>query len=271
LYGGHGHGYGGYGHRLYGGYGHYTPYYGYSYWPGYGHYGYGDSGYGSSYGLYGSGLYGHRYSAAYPPTSDSLADVSSGGASNVAPGQDYLSLAENAFRAGDYAEAARLANHAVVETPRNGRLFLFVSQALFATGDYQGATAALYQATTLLEPKDWGHVVENFRNYYRNDDYTRQMERLTKFIEDNPNAAYARTLRGYHYGFLGYKGPAGRDLAKAVELEKRDKLAAQLLQRFGGEPPADRPASGERDVQDDVSEPVEQHGEHDHHHQKTTE
>jgi hypothetical protein len=268
LYGGYGqsrYGHSGIGHRGGSGYGHNTPSYGYHYWPGYGRYGYGGSGYGSYYGLYGSGLYGQRYSAAYPPTSDSLAGVSSGGASNPVPQQDYLSLAETAFRAGDYAEAARLANHAVVDTPRNGRLFLLVSQALFATGDYQGATAALYQATALLEPKDWGYVVQNFRNYYRNDDYVRQMEGLTKFIEDNPEATYARTLRGYHFGFLGYKDAARHDLAKAVELEKRDELASQLLEQFSGTAPASSSPATPANPPEDSPEPRgEGHQNHTH-------
>jgi len=76
--------------------------------------------------------------------------------------------------------------------------------------------------------------VANFRRYYGNDDYAKQMKLLAKYIEENPDAAHARFLRGYHWGFLGHLDIARRDLAKAIELESRDKLAASLLERFGG-------------------------------------
>lgn len=51
------------------------------------------------------------------------------------PGLDYRRGAEEAFRAERYDQALRLGNHALVETPGNGKLHLFVSQLLFAIGD----------------------------------------------------------------------------------------------------------------------------------------
>ena len=51
-------------------------------------------------------------------------------------------------------------------------------------------------------------------------------------------AARAGVLRGYQHGFLDHHETAVRDLTKAVELESRDKLAARLIERFGGTPPA---------------------------------
>jgi len=177
----------------------------------------------------------------------------------MAPESDYQRGAEEAFRRGNYNLALRLGNHALVETPRNGKLHLLVSQILFANGNYQAATAAIHQAASLLEPKDWGYVVENFREYYRNEDYVTQMDRLTKFIEASPDVAYARFLRGYHYGYLGYKEAARRELAKAVELEGRDKLAARLLEMFGGKTPpgAQEPDTGNppTDIGDGASTP----------------
>jgi tetratricopeptide (TPR) repeat protein len=230
---------GSYGHGSLGYPGYYAPHSSVYYWPWYSHYGYSTLGYGPYYGLYGpSYFYGgsQRYTAAYGSgiRDEVAADSTAAGASDAEARPDYQRRAEAVFQAGDYAQAVRLGNHALVETPRDGRLFLFVSQALLATDDYQGATAALYQATTLLEQKDWGYVVQNSRDYYRNNDYDRQLQRLTKFIDENPNAAYARTLRGYHYGFLGNKQAAKRDLAQAIELEKRDKLASELLAMFDG-------------------------------------
>ncbi|MFV1965646.1 MAG: tetratricopeptide repeat protein [Pirellulaceae bacterium] len=213
---------------------------------------------------------------AEPPTASSpRSDRSAVGAEKV-PESDYQRGAEEAFLAGNYDQALRLGNHALVETPRNGKLHLFVSQILFAKENYEAATAAIHQAASLLETKDWGYVVENFRKYYRGKDYVTQVDQLTKFIDANPDAAYARFLRGYHFGYLGHKETARRELAKAVELEGRDKLAARLLEMFGGETVAgpEEPDAEDisADVGDDASAPesdadAEHHGEHgDHQH-----
>jgi len=167
---------------------------------------------------------------------------------------DFQRRAEGAFRAGRYNEAARNAHHALVEMPRDGKLFLFTSQALFAVGDYQGAAATIHQGVSLLEPKDWGYVVENYQQYYRGRDYVTQMDRLNEYIKKNPEAAYAHFVRGYQHGFLGHKKTAVRELTKAVELEGRDKLAARLLEHFGGT----APNSAAKDSADTA------HADHDH-------
>ncbi|MCH8839523.1 MAG: tetratricopeptide repeat protein [Planctomycetes bacterium] len=159
-------------------------------------------------------------------------------------GEAFQRKAESAFRAGDFERAARLANHALVEMPRHGKLLLFTAQTLFAVGDYRSAAAAIHQAASQLDSEQWGHVVENARQYYRGHAFVDQMDRLNEYIKKNPDADYAYFLRGYQHGFLGHHQTAVRDLNKAVELESRDKLAALLIERFGGTPPAasDQPA-----------------------------
>lgn len=200
---------------------HYYPYYGYSYWP---YYGYG-SAYG--YGVYGSVprvsyyVEPRAYAESYPR--------------ETSAGVEYLRRAETAFRSGDYEQAVRWANHAIVEMPRHGKHYLFLSQALFAVGEYRESAATVQQGMTLLNTSDWGDVVKNFRRYYTSSDYVDQVRRLEKFVEDNPEAAYARFLLGYHYGFLGYPTEARRELTKAAELEGRDEMAGRLLELFGGQ------------------------------------
>ena len=64
---------------------------------------------------------------------------------------------------------------------------------------------------------------------------------------------FSHFLRGYHYLYLGHKKAAIAPLTRAVELERRDRLAAELLVMAGGEvpvmekpadtPPADAPAA----------------------------
>ncbi|MHC4178078.1 MAG: hypothetical protein ACYSWU_11265, partial [Planctomycetota bacterium] len=150
---------------------------------------------------------------------------------------DFQLQAERAFREHRYEDAARLSNHAIVEDGQNGKLHLFASQTLFAVGDYRSAAAAIQQAAALLDRSQWGFVVENYKKFYRGDDYVTQMAKLGEFIKENPDASYAYFLRGYHYKFLGYDEAARKQLAKAVELESRDRLAAELLVMAGGKVP----------------------------------
>jgi hypothetical protein len=143
--------------------------------------------------------------------------------------------AEQAFRERRYEDAARLSSHAIVEDGQNGKLHLFAALTLFSLGEFQSAAATIQHAAGALDRGEWGFVVKNYQQLYRGDDYMTQMARLVEFIEQKPDVSYARFLLGYHYLFLGYTESAREQLAKAVELESRDRLAAELLTMAGGE------------------------------------
>ena len=192
----------------------------------------------------------------------------------TAQGLAYQRRAESAFRSGRFDEARRLANHALVEMPRNGKLLLFISHSLFSTGDYRGAAAAIHQASTMLDKSDWGYIVKNWRSYYRGSAYRDAMATLNKFVKENPDAAYARFLRAYHFGFLDQEEFARKEMAKAIELESRDQLAIELLTMFGGQPPTDV-SDAANDNRTSEADPVESereseaehdHGAHEHDH-----
>jgi hypothetical protein len=237
-------------------------------------YGYGYGYYGPSFGIYlGLPLYGYYdyytyyteppytvytapntvYTTPYveesapvestyaPPT------VSANGAVIPALGEaaEFQLQAERAFREHRYEDAARFSNHAIVEDGQNGKLYLFASQTMYALGDFRSAAAAIQQAAALLDRSEWGFVVENYKKFYRGDDYATQTAKLVEFVKEHPEASYAYFLLGYHYKFLGYDEAARRNLAKAVELESRDRLAAELLVMAGGEAPgtAGQPAA----------------------------
>jgi len=252
--GGHGvgHGFGGHGGHF--DYGHVYPYFGFSISPWYGGYGYGSSCYLPAYY---AGSYTTGYRAAVETVE--ITDVTPIAVGQVQPsvnrqvtnrpittveGEAFRRKAEAAFRAGDFQRAARMANHALVEMPRNGKFLLFAAQTLFAVGDYRNSALLTHQATDFLDPQQWGYVVENYKQFYRGRAYVDQMALLSKHLEKNPGAAYAYFLRGYQRGFLGHLQSARTDLNKTVEIESRDQLAKQLILRFGGTPPAnlDQPA-----------------------------
>ena len=206
--------------------------YGYGYGGGYPYYGY----YGSPY-YYGSydGYYGGANYA-----SDEYDDYDAAVA--VVPTNEqavpFQARAEQAFRTAQYGEAVRQSNHAVVEDGQNGLVHLFAAQALFAVNDYDAAAAASHRGLTLAERKDWGFIVNNYKKFYRNDDYVAQMNRLIEAIEKYPEAPGLRFVRGYHYVFLGHKDAALKQLTKAVELDNRNPMANELLAMVGG-PPVD--------------------------------
>lgn len=182
-------------------------------------------------------------------------------------GERYRGQAEQAFRAGDFDNAVRLANHALVETPQDGDLLLFFAQTLFAIGDYRAASAVIHDAASLLDPTRLRVVAETYNQYPEYDD---QMDQLDQFIAANPGAAFAHFVRGYQLGFRGDADGALRDLRHAVALSQSDPLASQLIQRFSGPPPA----TGEAPIQMDGPPPTieaardasDGHQGHDHSH-----
>lgn len=214
------------------GYG-YSPYFDFYYGPRYDYYGY----YPGPYGYYNRGFGPGPYYYDIPSVANMYREV------REPKAETFFYRAEAAFRQGNYEEAVRLAQHATVEMPRSGKLFLFLSQSLFAVGNYGGAAEAAHRGMSLLDEKDWGWVVENFRRYYSNTDYVDQVKRLENFVAENPNAGEAHFLLGYHYGFLDYPAEARRELTRARELGSDAGLSARLLARFGGTPgPAPRPS-----------------------------
>jgi tetratricopeptide (TPR) repeat protein len=236
----------------------YGPRWGGWYGPTFGYFGPWSGYYGYGWPYYAGDTYigGNTYvgSAYYDPEAIEEEAAGRRESSTTEEAKGFQRRAEIAFREGRYDEAVRLANHAVVEMPNDGRLFLFLSQALFAVGDYGAAAGAAHHAMSASDEDDWGYVVENFQRYYGNgNDYTDQLRRLEKFTRENPDAPYARFLLGYHYGFLGHPKEARAELAEAAKLEGRDELAGELLVRFGGERPSRRSGEGmaEQDRDDD--------------------
>ncbi len=237
-YGGHGfsHGFGGFGHSGFGH--HYSPIY---FGVGYGSYGY--NSWPQSYTPRVYSYSGPSTVSVAPPAvaTSSSDDGPMLGATyyGTATALSYQRRAESAFRSHHYEEAVEWAKRAAKEMPREGRLFLLLSQIHFAVGEYRDAAGAARLAMSLLPQEDWGYVVKNFRSYYHDADYVAQVRRLERFIAENPNHADARFLVGYHWVFLGHPNAASRELTKAVELNPRDEWAPRLLEVIDG--PAPRP------------------------------
>jgi hypothetical protein len=138
------------------------------------------------------------------------------------------------FSSGDYKSASRAALHSMLEDPQNGQLKLYISQCQLANGDFEAAVAHLFDALQRLEQDQWGGVVQNFRQFYKQNDYVPQIDRLVKFAQENPKAAYAFSLRGYHYYYLGHPDAAAAQWTKAFEIDPNEPLATKLKALTGG-------------------------------------
>jgi tetratricopeptide (TPR) repeat protein len=167
----------------------------------------------------------------------------------------YLTAAKSAFRSGDFVQAQRFANHALVDAPELAEAHELMSLAMFAVGDYRQAASAAHVALELAAPADWAKI---FRYYNNKDRYTQHLRALEKFVRENGNSPDGRFLLGAHRVMLGHKPEAQQELKAYLQLVGQDPLAEKLFLNAGGKredlpaladpppaaaPPTDAPAA----------------------------
>src|SRR5208282_5003624 len=139
-----------------------------------------------------------------------------------------------------------LAGQAGLEAPRNSKVHELISLALFASRDYTAAASEAHAAMALGPIADWNDL---FGYYYDPQNstsqlsdlevakYTNQLRALEKAETDNPKSAADHFLLGYHYLMIGARENAKGQIAEAVKLSPKDKLAAQYLQELQSNKP----------------------------------
>ncbi|MGO8746460.1 MAG: tetratricopeptide repeat protein [Thermoguttaceae bacterium] len=237
-----------------------------SFYPGLGDYGYNWAGYGSP-NLYGYGpadavppganlppaptitgyppAAGGAVGSAPPsPDSDNAAGSELGGPeSELAAGREYYLQAMAAFERKDYREAARLANHATIEMPRDAKVHRLLSLALFALKEYRGGAMEAHAAAALGPMIDWQAL---YAYYHDLPTYSGQLGDLAAFVRKNPSALDALFLLAYHDMMMGHVSEAKPLLETIVAKAPQDRIAAQLLKQTeksaGKTPPPPPPA-----------------------------
>ncbi len=199
---------------------------GYGGWGGYG-YGYGD------YARYYGDVVPTQVTVINPPAQVVYQPT----AEQVQNAEDFYSLAVQAFQAGQYQDAIRYSQHAMVDNPRNPQVILLMAQALFATGDYDAAADAIQMAQQMTPEDQWGAIAGNYAQYYPNiQDYTNQLRALEQSARNaNPPDPAQNFLLGYHYGYLGYPQQAVTQLDKALDARQQDAGGLQLRNRFASQ------------------------------------
>ena len=137
-----------------------------------------------------------------------------------------LDSARSAFQAGDYAQALKLADQAIQQTPNDPMLHEFRATCLFAMGRYDEAAVPMYTVLSTGPGWDWTTLVGLYPN---SDVYTKQLRALEAYCNANPQAASARFLLASLYMTQGSNDAAAALLKRVVALQPRDTLSAQLL------------------------------------------
>ncbi len=135
-----------------------------------------------------------------------------------------LDSARSAFQAGDYAQALKLADQAIQQTPNDPMLHEFRAMCLFAMGRYDEAAVPMYSVLSTGPGWDWTTLVGLYPN---SDVYTQQLRALEAYCNANPQAASARFLLASFYMTQGSSDAAGGLLKQVVALQPRDTLSAQ--------------------------------------------
>ena len=159
-------------------------------------------------------------------------------------GSEYLDQAIQAFQAGNFSNAMRMAEHAIVDSPRDAEAHEVVSLAAMANKDYRTAATEAHAVIALGGVPSWNQVYAIYQNV---DTYTSQLRGLEDYVKAHPKSAEGQFLLGVQYMTTGYSSDAHDHLTLAAQLTPKDKIVQDLLKGAGGEGPAtaNRPGGAE--------------------------
>ena len=149
-----------------------------------------------------------------------------------------IDSARTTFQTGDYAQALKLANLAIQQTPNDPMLHQFRAICLFALGRYDEAAIPMYTVLSTGPGWDWTTMVSLYPDI---EVYTQQLRALEAYSTTNPQAASARFLLAALYMTQGSNDAAAGMLKQVVALQPRDTLSAQLLATLTSGAAAEQP------------------------------
>jgi hypothetical protein len=138
-----------------------------------------------------------------------------------------IDSARSFFNAGDYGQALKLADQALLKTPNDPILHEFRAMCLFALGRYDEAAVPMYTVLSNGPGWDWTTLVGLYPSV---DVYTQQLRALENYCNANPGAAAARFVLASLYMTQGSPNHAVEILKQVVALQPQDRLSAQLIE-----------------------------------------
>ncbi len=155
-------------------------------------------------------------------------------ASEVSPlsiaAQRYLELGDRAFREGRYTDAVQFYAKAVEFAPDQGALYLVLSDALFAAGDYHYGAYAVRRALE-LDPALVESQVDKHGFYADPQVFDQQLAVLERYLGEHPSDRDARLVLAMNYLFGGRASEAVRTLVSPAALVGEDPAAQKILAR----------------------------------------
>ena len=161
-----------------------------------------------------------------PPTDTGTADDASQSLGRAVG--YYLTLGDRAFRDGRYGEAVHDYAKAVEYQPEEGILYLILSDALMASGDYHYAAFSLRKALE-LDPALVTNVVDKHSLYPDPAEFDRQLAVLELYLEDHFLDDDARLVLAANYLFGGRPAAAVDLLEGAFSVDVKNTPAGGLI------------------------------------------
>jgi hypothetical protein len=144
--------------------------------------------------------------------------------------QRYLELGDRAFREGRYTDAVQFYAKAVEFAPDQGGLYLVLSDALFAAGDYHYGAYAIRRALE-LDPGLVETQVDKHGFYPQPEIFDQQLAVLERYVAEHPSDRDARLVLALNYLFAGRAVEASGILGAPSALRPGDKAAALVHER----------------------------------------
>lgn len=144
--------------------------------------------------------------------------------------QRYLELGDRAFREARYTDAVQFYAKAVEFAPDQGALYLVLSDALFASGDYHYGAYAVRRALE-LDPTLVQSQVDKHGFYPDPKLFDAQLESLESYVNAHPSDRDARLVLALNYLFGARPRDAVRVLEGAASAMAGDPAAQQILNR----------------------------------------
>jgi tetratricopeptide (TPR) repeat protein len=140
-----------------------------------------------------------------------------------------------AFRAGNYAEAQKLAEAAIQLWPEDVIAHEFRALTLFAQQKYRESAASVY--AILAGGPGWNE--QTLLSFYPDrKQYEEQLAALERFVRNDPKAADAEFLLAYHQLTAGHRNAARAELERVAQIEPNDKVTAELVKALNVAPAA---------------------------------
>ncbi|AMV20290.1 tetratricopeptide repeat protein [Planctomyces sp. SH-PL14] len=183
---------------------------------------------------------------------NAAADAAAGpGQQGEDPLTEAFNLARVSFYNGDYQDALKRTNDALVKAPRDAAINEFRSLCLFALGQYRDSAATIHSVLAAGPGWDWTTMISLYQNQ---DTYTAQLRALEDAAKASPDAADLRFLLAYHYITCDHKDAAVVMLKEVVRLQPKDELAAELVKMYS--PAPDQPAATAEAKAPDLEKPA---------------